>query len=61
MHLQADLGRPDAVRRTYRLLETRLADLDIEPDDTTNQLLHGLLRDERHAQVEAVRAAYECQ
>lgn len=43
MRLQADLGRTDAVRRTYRLLETRLTDLDIEPDDATNRLLTDLL------------------
>jgi len=34
MRLQAQAGRPDAARRTYRLLETRPADLDAEPDQT---------------------------
>lgn len=45
MRLQADLGRLDAVRRTYRLLETRLADLDVEPDDATEELRNHLLVD----------------
>ena len=44
MRLQAGLGRPDAVRRTYRLLARRLADLDIDPDPDTEQLVAGLLR-----------------
>ncbi|MFI0411850.1 BTAD domain-containing putative transcriptional regulator [Actinomadura sp. 3N508] len=39
MRLQADLGRPDAARRTYQHLTSRLADLDIEPDEQTHQLL----------------------
>ena len=32
MRLEADLGRPDGVRRTYRLLASRLAELDADPD-----------------------------
>ncbi|MBA9003044.1 BTAD domain-containing putative transcriptional regulator [Thermomonospora cellulosilytica] len=43
MRLQAQLGRSDAVRRTYQLLATRLAALDAEPDDQTHQLLDALL------------------
>jgi DNA-binding SARP family transcriptional activator len=43
MRLQADLGRPDAVRRTYHALERRLADLDLDVDDATEQLLTTLL------------------
>ncbi|WP_268817504.1 BTAD domain-containing putative transcriptional regulator [Thermomonospora echinospora] len=44
MRLQADLGRPDAVRRTYQLSVTRLATLDTEPAPETYQLLVDLLR-----------------
>jgi DNA-binding SARP family transcriptional activator len=40
MTAQAALGRPDAARRTYQLLESRLAELDAEPDEQTAQLLH---------------------
>jgi hypothetical protein len=32
-HARAD--RPDAVRRTYLLLERRLAEIDADPDDAT--------------------------
>jgi hypothetical protein len=35
---------PDAVRRTYRLLARRLADLDADPDPETEQLVAELLR-----------------
>ncbi len=38
MRLQARLGRPDAVQRTLRLLETRLAELDTEPEPDTRRL-----------------------
>jgi len=44
MRLQSQLGRPDAVRRTYRLLARRLADLDADPDPETEQLVAELLR-----------------
>ena len=44
MRLQSQLGRPDAVRRTYRLLARRLADLDVDPDPETEQLVAELLR-----------------
>jgi DNA-binding SARP family transcriptional activator len=44
MRLEAELGRPDAVRRTYRLLARRLADLDVDPDPETEQLVADLLR-----------------
>ena len=37
MRLPAGLGRPDAVRRTYRLLARRLADLDADPDPETER------------------------
>jgi hypothetical protein len=44
MRLQAELRRPDGVRRTYRLLARRLADLDVDPDPETEQLVADLLR-----------------
>ena len=44
MRLEAELGRPDAVKRTYRLLAHRLADLDVDPDPDTEQLVASLLR-----------------
>ncbi|GAA4101030.1 hypothetical protein GCM10022214_78210 [Actinomadura miaoliensis] len=43
MTLQAKLGRPDAVRRTFRLLETSLEDLAVDPSEETQQLLWRLL------------------
>ena len=49
MQLQARLDRPDAVRRTYQLLTTRLAELDTEPDDETHRLLTRLLHQHRTA------------
>jgi len=39
IRLQITLGQPDAARRTYRLLEARLAELDAEPDPATTALL----------------------
>jgi DNA-binding SARP family transcriptional activator len=42
MRLQASAGRPDAVARTYRLLELRLTDIDAEPEPLTRQLLTDL-------------------
>jgi DNA-binding SARP family transcriptional activator len=57
MRIQAGLSRPDAVRRTYRLLETRLADLDVEPDDTTDRLLHKLLGRESSTEPRTMTAA----
>ena len=44
MRLEAALGRRDAVQRTYRLLARRLADLDVDPDPETEQLVADLLR-----------------
>jgi DNA-binding SARP family transcriptional activator len=43
MRIQASLNRPDAARRTYQLLESRLTELEVEPDETTSQLLHEIL------------------
>jgi DNA-binding SARP family transcriptional activator len=44
MRLEAELGRRDAVKRTYRLLARRLADLDVDPDPETKRLIADLLR-----------------
>jgi DNA-binding SARP family transcriptional activator len=44
MRLEAELGRLDAVKRTYRLLARRLADLDVDPDAETERLVADLLR-----------------
>ncbi|WP_242909671.1 BTAD domain-containing putative transcriptional regulator [Actinomadura terrae] len=40
MRLQARLGRPDAVRRTYGLLTARLDELDAEPEEETRKLVN---------------------
>ncbi|GGU89820.1 hypothetical protein GCM10010182_00290 [Actinomadura cremea] len=44
MQLQARLGHPDAVKRTYRLLTEHLTTLDVEPDDQTHRLFAELQR-----------------
>jgi DNA-binding SARP family transcriptional activator len=38
--LQAALGRPDAARRTFELLRSRLEEIDAEPAPATMQALH---------------------
>jgi DNA-binding SARP family transcriptional activator len=43
MRLQAAAGRPDAARRTLRLLETRLAELGVTPGPRTRQEAAALL------------------
>ena len=43
MRLQAAAGRPDAVRRTLRLLETRLGELGVTPGPQTRQAAAALL------------------
>jgi DNA-binding SARP family transcriptional activator len=43
MRLQAEAGRPDAVRRTLQLLEARLGELSITPGASTRQLAATLL------------------
>ncbi len=43
IQIQGKLGRRDAARRTYHLLESRLAEIDAEPDETTVALLHEVL------------------
>ena len=40
--LQAKLERLDAARRTWRLLQGRLAELDLDPEEPTEQLVHEL-------------------
>jgi DNA-binding SARP family transcriptional activator len=44
MRLQAGLGRPNAVGRTYWLLARQLAELDVDPEPETEQLVADLLR-----------------
>jgi DNA-binding SARP family transcriptional activator len=43
MRLQGTLGRPDAARRTYQLLESRLTEIEAEPDELTARLLSEIL------------------
>ena len=43
MRLQAAAGRPDAVRRTLALLETRLGELEATPAASTRRLAAALL------------------
>jgi len=47
MRLQAALDRPDAVRRTFRIVEERLDELDLDPSDATVQLTVALTRTPR--------------
>jgi DNA-binding SARP family transcriptional activator len=42
MRLHAERNRPDALVRTWRLLEGRLAELDVDPDDSTLRLYREL-------------------
>jgi nucleoid-associated protein YgaU len=44
MRLHARAGRTDGVRRTLRLLEARLADIDTDPDPDTTALAAQLIR-----------------
>jgi DNA-binding SARP family transcriptional activator len=43
IELQARLGRADAAQRTWRLLVGHLADLDLEPERATSDLVHQVL------------------
>jgi DNA-binding SARP family transcriptional activator len=43
MEVEARLGRTDAARRTFRQLESRLAELDVDPDQVTMDLADRLL------------------
>jgi len=45
MRLQGNLGRPDAARRTYQLLESRLTEIEAEPDELSAKLLSDILHD----------------
>ncbi|MGH9267276.1 MAG: BTAD domain-containing putative transcriptional regulator [Acidimicrobiales bacterium] len=54
MAVEADLGRPDAARRTFRRLEARLAELDLEPQERTRALLNRIMR---HAADPPLRAS----
>jgi hypothetical protein len=47
MRLQADLGRLDAVRRTWHLLEERLDDLGLDPEPASERLRSELLKPTR--------------
>lgn len=42
IRLHAATGRPDAGRRAYQQLRDRLADLDVEPDAETQELVSGI-------------------
>jgi len=44
MHLHGDRGRPDAVEGTWRRLQGRLAEIDVEPEESTARLHHELTR-----------------
>lgn len=54
MSLQADMGRPDAVRRTYRLLETALEELGVDPSEESQQLLSRLVHVPKQRQIFSV-------
>lgn len=41
--LQASLGRYDGAQRTWRLLQGRLAELDLEPETTTTELVREIM------------------
>jgi DNA-binding SARP family transcriptional activator len=41
--LQAHLGRRDAAKRTWALLQGRLAELDLEAEESTERLVHQVL------------------
>jgi DNA-binding SARP family transcriptional activator len=48
--LQARLGRADAVMRTWRRLQVRLTELDLEPEPATETLVHQMLSEPSRAQ-----------
>ncbi|USY23426.1 hypothetical protein NE857_26100 [Nocardiopsis exhalans] len=50
MCVYGGMGRPDAVRRTYRALETALGELKKKPSPVSKQLLDGLTRPEAQPQ-----------
>lgn len=47
IRLQGALGRPEAACRTYQLLESRLAELDAQPDTATTRALSEVLMQNR--------------
>jgi hypothetical protein len=47
MKLQARLERLDDVRRTFKELEQRLTDIDVDPDRATEALVMELLKPRR--------------
>lgn len=49
MCVYGGMGRPDAVRRTYRSLETALGELKKKPSPVSKKLLDGLTRPEAQA------------
>lgn len=55
MRLQADLGRPDAVRRTFHLLESRLVEIDAEPAGESARLLRTALHDSENPVAQRIR------
>ncbi|WP_160049385.1 OmpA family protein [Nocardiopsis sp. JB363] len=50
MCVYGGMGRPDAVRRTYRSLETALSELKKKPSPVSEQLLDGLTHPEAQSQ-----------
>jgi DNA-binding SARP family transcriptional activator len=56
MHVQAAAGRPDAVRRTLALLESRLIEIGVTPGSQTRQAAAALLRAPGHRAQDAASA-----
>jgi DNA-binding SARP family transcriptional activator len=56
MALHADRGRPDAVAGTWRLLNERLAEIDVDPEPATERLYHSLTHPPESAADRARRA-----
>jgi hypothetical protein len=46
MSLQAGQGRPDAVKATWRQLQRRLIEIDLDPDPATARLYRILVAEE---------------
>ena len=58
MRLHARLGRPDAAWRVYRRLAARLQELDVDPDEATEQLVREIAGEQqRRERVHQARAA----
>jgi DNA-binding SARP family transcriptional activator len=56
MRVYAALGRSDAIHRTYRTLESRLTELDADPDPASEQLLVALTRTDAPRRATATSA-----